>query len=73
MQDESGHKVLQRTFHLFFIVQEVYSQSMRDKEKKSNHFLDFEAFSSAASTFKYSSTSSTRVSSFLPIALEILF
>ena len=73
MHDENGHKFLQRTFHLCFIVQEVYSQSMRDKEKKSNHFLDFEVFSLAASIFKYSSTSSTRVSYFLPIALEILF
>ena len=37
------------------------------------HFDDFEAFSLAASIFKYSSTSSTGVSSFLPIIPEVLF
>ena len=37
-----------------------------------NYFL-FEAFSLAASILKYSSTSSTGVSSFFPVALGILF
>ena len=37
------------------------------------HCLLFEAFSLAASIIKYSSTSSTEVSSILLVALEVLF
>ena len=38
-----------------------------------NHFLILEAFSLAASILKYSSTFSTRVSSFFPVVLGVLF
>ena len=43
------------------------------KEKQCNHFEDFEAFFLVASIFKYSSTSSTGVNSFLSIVSEVLF
>ena len=47
----------------------------REKRWKSrvSYFLLLEAFSLDASTLKYSSTSSTRVSSFFPVALGVLF
>ena len=45
---------------------------MRDKEENQcNHFEDFEACALAAFIFKYSLTSSTGVSSFLSIVLEV--
>ena len=41
MQDKNGHKFLQRIFHLCFIVQEIQSQSMRNKEEKNNVIIFF--------------------------------
>ena len=46
---------------------------MRNEEKQCNHFEDFEACALATSIFKYSSTSSTGISYFLPIVPEVLF
>ena len=50
--------------------------NIRGKEQGVGHFEDFEAFeafSLAASNFKYSLTSSTEVSSFFPLVPDVLF
>ena len=51
----------------------VTNREIREEQQEAGHFEDFEVFSLAASIFKYSSTSSTRVSYFYPIVLEFLF
>ena len=51
----------------------VTKREIRKEQQEAGHFEDFEAFSFVASIFKYSSTSSTGVSSFFPIVLDVLF
>ena len=50
----------------------VTKREVREEKQGVGHFEDFEAFSLVASIFKYSSTSSTRVSSFFPFVLDAL-
>ena len=66
---------MQREFFLFkfFFRYEGYGYKREEGKEENFHFLLFEDFSLAASILKYSLTSSTRVSSFLHVALGVLF
>ena len=72
MQNESEHQFLQRNFQFIKFFKDERLGTKRETRQCSFFFL-FEAFSLAASILKYSSTSSTRVSSFFPVTLGVLF